>query len=151
MPEIWQRVRVRISSRCVTVTSAWPRGTLQRCLCLAVRKRRLEEQRAEPRGAGRDAWLRGCVSRSSAASDGRLRGCHDEIQPPFKARITPELISSSYAAVDSPLVVGTLEVGFLILFQSLSHPSVSILLTDLFPARPCVAPCSGLERQKRKD
>lgn len=99
------------------------------------------EQRAEPR---RDARLRGRAGWSSAASGGRLRGCHDEIQPPFKARITPELISSSYAAADGPLVVGTLEVGFLLLFQSLSHPSISILLTDLSPARPRVASCSGL-------
>lgn len=78
-------------------------ATLQRRLCLAVRKRRREEQRAEPAGAGRDARLRGRASWSSATSEGRLRGCHDEIQPPFKARTAAELISSSYAAVDGPV------------------------------------------------
>lgn len=136
----------------VTFTSAWPQPerSLRRRGWSAVRKGGSEEQRGEPRRAGGDARLSGRAGWSSAASGGRLRGCHDEVQPPFKARITAELISSSYAAADSPLVVGTLEVGFLLLFQSLSHPSISILLADLSPTRPCVASCSGAETQKDK-
>lgn len=133
----------QLPPRCGHVSMA----TRQRCGAGSVplsEKRRLEGQRAEPGGAGGDARLRGRASWSSAASDGRLGGCHGETQPPFKARIAPELRSSSYAAAGGPLGVGTLEVGFLLLFQSLSHPSVSILLTGFSPARPCGAPCSGL-------
>lgn len=47
-----------------------------------------------------------------------------------------------------PLAVGTLEVHFLLLFESLSHPSfaaayssVAILLTDLSSACPCLLCC----------
>lgn len=98
----------------VAFTSAWPRPerSLWRRGWSAVRKGGSGEQRGDPGRAGGDARLSGRAGWSWAASGGRLRGCHDEIQPPFKARITPELISSSYAAADSPLVVGTLASCF---------------------------------------
>lgn len=90
------------------------------------------------------AQLRVCEDCSSATWDGWLCGCQDKIQPPFKAKRTasPVLLSSSSRR---HLTVGTLEFHFLLLFQSLSHPPLTvvcspvvILLTDLSSACPCL-------------
>lgn len=82
-------------------------------------------------------------------------GYQDKIQPPIKAKHTLSrvLLSSSRVRQQlnssrQPLAVGTLEFHFLLLFQSLSHPSFAvvcsslvILLTDLSSACPCLLSC----------
>lgn len=83
----------------------------------------------------------------------RAMGDSEAVTVKNSLHLRPEARRSSYPAATQqqqqqtgpppthPLVAGTSEVGFLLLFQSLSHPSVRVLLPDLCPARPC----SGLK------
>lgn len=126
---------------------------LQRRLCMAVRKRRGEGSRERRSLPGLAEMLGSGDVRAGARQ--RARDDSVAVTMKYSLHLRPQRQQSSYPAATqqqtAPFVVGTLEVGFLLLFQSLSHPSVSILLTDLSPACPCVAPCSALQTQKGKD
>lgn len=107
----------------------------------------------EGRGS-RERSLGRMLGSGDAQAGARQRAADDSVAVTVKysPHSRPESRHSSYPAATrqraAPLAVGTLEVGFLLLLQSLSHPSISILLADLSPARPRVASCSGLETQE---
>lgn len=144
----------------VTFTSTWPGSGQSLWLCQSSLRKKIsvgQKQKQNLMGMVSLQWwdeeafqLKVCGDCSSVTWDGWLCGCQDKIQPPFKAKhtLSPVLRSSSSTR---PLAVGTLEFHFLLLFQSLSHPSfavvcssVVILFTDLSAACPCLMSLCGL-------